>query len=159
MLGQAVGRVGCFLNGDAWGIQTNLPWGVRFPKFGTYIPSFKPDFLVPSYAWNWAKTQGLVSNSDMFTPPLHPTQLYESLGDILLLVFILLIIRRIGFRHSGKLVALVHVGGYCLLRFLLEFLHGDRGTVIWNGMTALQLILVLVSILSIPLAVISYLKR
>lgn len=28
ILGQAVGRVGCFLNGDSWGILTNLPWGV-----------------------------------------------------------------------------------------------------------------------------------
>lgn len=158
LLGQAIGRVGCFLNGDAWGIRTNLPWGVRFPKFGTYIPGFKPDHLVPSYAWTWAKIHGFVSNSSMFTPPLHPTQLYESLGDILLLVFILFIIRRIGFKYSGKLIALIHIGGYCLLRFLLEFLRGDRGAVIWNDMTALQITLIVIFIVSFPIAVISYIR-
>jgi len=30
ILGQAIGRVGNFLNGDAYGWPTNLPWGVKF---------------------------------------------------------------------------------------------------------------------------------
>lgn len=31
-LGQAVGRVGCFLVGDDYGRTTDLPWGVAFPE-------------------------------------------------------------------------------------------------------------------------------
>jgi phosphatidylglycerol:prolipoprotein diacylglycerol transferase len=31
-LGQAVGRIGCFLVGDDYGRPTNLPWGVAFPE-------------------------------------------------------------------------------------------------------------------------------
>lgn len=31
-LGQAVGRVGCFLVGDDYGRATDLPWGVSFPR-------------------------------------------------------------------------------------------------------------------------------
>ncbi len=32
LLGQACGRVGCFLVGDDYGRPTDLPWGVAFPK-------------------------------------------------------------------------------------------------------------------------------
>jgi phosphatidylglycerol:prolipoprotein diacylglycerol transferase len=31
-LGQAVGRIGCFLVGDDYGRPTSLPWGVSFPE-------------------------------------------------------------------------------------------------------------------------------
>ena len=48
-LGYAIGRLGCFLVGDDYGIPTNLPWGVSFPEG---IP--------PT------------------TETVHPTQLYES---------------------------------------------------------------------------------
>jgi phosphatidylglycerol---prolipoprotein diacylglyceryl transferase len=30
-LGQAIGRIGCFLVGDDYGVPTALPWGVAFP--------------------------------------------------------------------------------------------------------------------------------
>jgi len=46
--GQALGRVGCFLVGDDYGRETDVPWGVAFPKGA-------PPTLVP----------------------VHPTQLYE----------------------------------------------------------------------------------
>ncbi len=48
-LGQAIGRIGCFLVGDDYGRPTALPWGVAFP-------------------------QGLPPT----TVPVHPTQLYEA---------------------------------------------------------------------------------
>ena len=48
-LGQAVGRIGCFLVGDDYGRPTSLPWGIAFP-------------------------QGLPPT----TVRVHPTQLYES---------------------------------------------------------------------------------
>ena len=31
-LGQALGRVGCFLVGDDYGVPTDLPWGMAFPR-------------------------------------------------------------------------------------------------------------------------------
>jgi phosphatidylglycerol:prolipoprotein diacylglycerol transferase len=47
-IGQAIGRIGCFLVGDDYGRATDLPWGVAFP-------------------------QGLPP----VDYPVHPTQLYE----------------------------------------------------------------------------------
>ena len=49
-VGQALGRVGCFLVGDDYGMPTDLPWGLAFPNGA-------PPTLVA----------------------VHPTQLYEVL--------------------------------------------------------------------------------
>lgn len=68
-LGYALGRVGCFLVQDDYGVPTNLPWGLKFPH-GT----------PPSTAQNLAAMFGVE------IPPgaapgevlaVHPTQLYE----------------------------------------------------------------------------------
>ena len=48
-IGQAIGRIGCFLVGDDYGRPSHLPWAVAFP-------------------------QGLPPT----TVPVHPTQLYEA---------------------------------------------------------------------------------
>src|SRR5688500_4711119 len=54
-LGYAIGRVGCFLVGDDYGRPTDLPWAVAFPRG-----------LPPTDV------------------PVHPTQLYESAGLIVI---------------------------------------------------------------------------
>ena len=48
-VGQALGRVGCFLVGDDYGRETDLPWGIAFPD-----------------------------GIDPIDVPVHPTQLYET---------------------------------------------------------------------------------
>ena len=48
VLGHGIGRIGCFLVGDAYGVPTNLPWAIAFPN-------------------------GLPPTNT----PVHPTQLYE----------------------------------------------------------------------------------
>ena len=32
LLGHGIGRIGCFLVGDDYGLPTNLPWAVSFPN-------------------------------------------------------------------------------------------------------------------------------
>jgi phosphatidylglycerol:prolipoprotein diacylglycerol transferase len=149
LVGQAIGRVGCFLNGDAWGIPTTLPWGVSEPKFGTLVPGFVRDHLVPSPAWVWSVNHGYITPSAVATVPLHPTQLYESLGDVLLAWLVIRLLRSLR-EHDGPWpkVFLLHLGGYSLLRFGLEFLHGDRNVTVWAGMTALQVGLLVFAALS-----------
>ena len=149
LVGQAVGRVGCFLNGDAWGIPTGLPWGVSQPRFGVLVPGFTLDPRVPSAAWEWCVAQGFSAPSAPTTVPLHPTQLYEALGDLILAAMVLLLGRAMVERHlRPDKVIWLHLGGYALLRFGLEFLHGDRDALVWAGMTALQLGLLAFAVLS-----------
>ena len=38
-LGQALGRLGCLVTGDALGSQTSLPWGVRYLNPGSMAPA------------------------------------------------------------------------------------------------------------------------
>jgi phosphatidylglycerol---prolipoprotein diacylglyceryl transferase len=149
LVGQAIGRVGCFLNGDAWGIPTSLLWGVSEPKFGTLVPGFLRDHLVPSPAWVWSVEHGYTSPAAQATVPLHPTQLYECLGDLLLLWLVIRLVRSLR-EHDGTWARVfwLHLGGYSFLRFALEFLRGDRDVTVWAGMTALQLGLLAFAVLS-----------
>ncbi len=38
ILGQAIGRIGCLLNGCCYGLPTSLPWGVIYTNPGSYCP-------------------------------------------------------------------------------------------------------------------------
>jgi phosphatidylglycerol:prolipoprotein diacylglycerol transferase len=67
-LGQAVGRIGCFLVGDDYGRPTTAPWGIAFPE-------------------------GLPPTTDR----VHPTQLYEAFA-LFALTGVLLWLRRRGTR-------------------------------------------------------------
>jgi phosphatidylglycerol:prolipoprotein diacylglycerol transferase len=58
-IGQAIGRIGCFLVGDDYGRPTDLPWGVAFPRG-----------LPPT------------------TLRVHPTQLYECAALIVVFVLL-----------------------------------------------------------------------
>src|SRR4051812_27405619 len=69
-LGYAVGRVGCFLVQDDYGMPTTLPWGMRFPKG-----------LPPTTAGNLQRMFGahVAPNTPPWEVlPVHPTQLYET---------------------------------------------------------------------------------
>ena len=68
MLGYAVGRVGCFLNGCCYGAPTKMPWGIRFHDDG------------------------------VLTPPSHPTQLYSVALGLLSFAFLLHLQKRQTFR-------------------------------------------------------------
>lgn len=58
ILGQAIGRLGCFLNGDSYGKITNLPWAVQFPgllgaRHPTQLYEAGLNFLVFLIIWRW----------------------------------------------------------------------------------------------------------
>ena len=68
-LGYAIGRLGCFLVGDDYGIPSKLPWAMSFPNG---IPPTTKNIFSDLYPW--IDTSG-------FAPGLitvHPTQLYEA---------------------------------------------------------------------------------
>lgn len=129
ILGQGLGRVGCFMNGDGHGTATELPWAVQFPRYGTEVPSFEllENNRYQSDAWKYSVREGLVEGTEMKSAPVHPSQLYEFLADLALFAILLWLLKRVEVKDwSYKLVPLVYVGGYAIIRFLVEFTRADR---------------------------------
>lgn len=108
-LGYALGRVGCFLVNDDYGLPTSLPWGMKFPMG-----------LPPSTAGELAQMGATfpAGTDPMMVLAVHPTQLYET---AIMLVALAFIWKRRDHNHGlGWLfgVYLVWAGAE---RFLVEF--------------------------------------
>ncbi len=111
-LAQAFGRVGCFLNGCCYGERCGLPWAVRFPKGS------------PVYVEHINRYAELSVQTDAWSYPVHPTQLYSVLG--LLLIFAALwLVRRKCYAFAGITLAL-YLALYGVMRFIVEFYRGDN---------------------------------
>ncbi|GAB5410618.1 MAG: prolipoprotein diacylglyceryl transferase [Balneolaceae bacterium] len=160
LLGQAVGRIGCFLNGDAHGTATSSILGVHFPRYGTTVPAFEKDYGISSSAWQWSYQNGLVDQASTLSAALHPTQLYEMFGDFVLMGIILWVFHKIwNSDKKSPLIFFIHTGGYALLRFALEFIRGDREFIAFANMTNLQVALLGYGLFTIFYAARYYTKR
>ena len=110
LIGQAVGRWGNFFNHEAFGSNTDLPWGMTSPRI-RYALELSADRLYD--------TSGIIVDTSM---PVHPCFLYESLWCII--GFVLL---HFYFKHrkfDGELF-FMYVGWYGLGRFFIEGLRTD----------------------------------
>ncbi|MBM3860462.1 MAG: prolipoprotein diacylglyceryl transferase [Verrucomicrobia bacterium] len=92
-LGHAFGRLGCFFNGCCYGAASTMPWTVKFS-----------------------------GNHAMHSQSVHPTQLYEAVGNLVLFGLLSAFSRRK--RFDGQ-VWWWYVLAYGAMRFAIEFLRGD----------------------------------
>ncbi len=117
-LGQAIGRMGCLSAGCCYGKATHVAWGITFTD---------------QYA-----------NDNIGVPlniPLHPTQIYESLGALCLFCFLMW---RLSRKHMPGQIILEYLGLYAVLRFAIEFFRGDdRGYILHGLLSTSQLIAIL----------------
>lgn len=162
LLAQMVGRVGCFMNGDAHGVATNTAFGVQFPKYGYTIPSFEKDTSRKglSPAWEYSLKNGLVSDNDKQSAALHPAQLYEAFADLLLCLILYQVLLMVFKKQLDfKLVPFGYVFGYSLIRFLLEFIKADAVKEPEALLTEMQWALLMISIVGIGMIVFTLLKQ
>ena len=157
LFAQGIGRIGCFLNGDAFGINTGVPWSVRFPKYGTMIPGFEKIKGITGYAWSWSYNNGLISSDSELSAYLHPTQLYEAFGDFLLVLIILLLMKLND--KSYRIILFVYISFYSILRFFIEYFRADRVNISAFGMSHLQYFLAACAMISISFIVHILLRR
>src|SRR5215468_747270 len=115
-LGQAIGRIGCFMAGDDFGRPTQVPWAVTFTD--------------PAAATIGGAPLGV---------PLHPVQLYESAVCLVLFGFLVWFGRR---PHRDGDVIATYTLLYAIARFGLEFFRGDadRGFVFGGLLSTSQFI-------------------
>lgn len=93
ILAQAIGRVGCTINGCCYGKATSLPWGFVYTHPQSYAP---------------------------LGVAVHPTQVYEILFLVALFVFIFKFRKR--FKPDGSLF-LVYLGFYSVWRIGIDFIR------------------------------------
>ncbi|MBX7256444.1 MAG: prolipoprotein diacylglyceryl transferase [Candidatus Hydrogenedentes bacterium] len=121
-LGHAIGRVGCFLNGCCYGQRTDLPWGVQFPR----IPFDLSKAGVtgsPAYM-DHCQRYALSYDTDLWSLPVHPTQLY-SVAALCLLCVTLLLLRKCCWRFPGFIICWYFIL-YSAGRFVIEMFRGDH---------------------------------
>ena len=96
-LGQVFGRFGNFMNGDAHGVPTDLPWGIVFPK-------------------------GSIAGDEFPGQPLHPVMLYELVMNLVLFLLLWKLRKR---DHKSGFIFALYLLGYGVIRFFVTFFRAD----------------------------------
>jgi phosphatidylglycerol:prolipoprotein diacylglycerol transferase len=109
--GHALGRIGCFLNGCCYGKPSTLPFAYLYSS-GTAPATKYPGIHI------------------------HPVQLYESAGNIIIFVVLFYLL---GKMKKGMVLSLYLIM-YGTLRFLDEFLRGDHSDFLFGVFTPAQII-------------------
>ena len=102
ILGQACGRIGNLMNGDAHGTRTDLPWGLMFPD-------------------NTPAAQDMITRFGT-NCPVHPTMIYEFIWN--LTGFFILYKLRLKKWASGVIICSYFIY-YSIGRFFIEMFRGD----------------------------------
>jgi|SRR5690625_2068117 len=126
MFAYAVGRMGCFLVGDDYGLPTDAWYGIAFPQGAP-----------PSTAGYLRSVGGEIPASipDAAIVTVHPTQLYEIIAALILFVVLWQIAKRK--LRPGQLFGL-YLGLYGVERFLIEFVRAKSDRVLF-GLTTSQI--------------------
>jgi phosphatidylglycerol:prolipoprotein diacylglycerol transferase len=128
ILAQAIGRVGCTINGCCYGLPTTLPWGVVYTDPRSY-----------GYAASLSLPQGM---------GLHPTQVYEIV--FLLIIFGVLFPLRKRFQPEGSFF-LIYLSLYSAWRLGIDFLRAGNSFLF--GLHQAQVISIIVLLIAVPMLI------
>lgn len=139
LLAQAIGRWGNFVNIEAYGGNTTLPWGMTSPKITAELTA-RLDHLTQI---------GMTIDPSL---PVHPTFLYESVWNLIGFVIIvwLVVPRR---RFDGQ-IFLSYSAWYGFGRFFIEGLRTDSlmiGNIRTSQLVAAVCVVVSVAIMAVVL--------
>jgi phosphatidylglycerol:prolipoprotein diacylglycerol transferase len=118
LIGHFFGRVGCFLHGCCYGVETAaFPFAVTYPQSSLSAPS------------------GI---------PLVPVPLIEAAFLLVMFVFVTYLYLR---TDKKGLCAVVYFASYAAARFVLEFFRGDDYRGVYLGFSTSQAISVLILVM------------
>ena len=110
ILGQIIGRWGNFTNREAFGQYSDGLFSMRLPITA-----------VRSHEITVEMADHVVDGINYIQ--VHPTFLYESLGNLIILILMLLYRKKKKFQGE---MCLIYLGGYGILRFFVEGLRTDQ---------------------------------
>lgn len=120
-MGEAIGRIGCLLNGCCYGKATTLPWGIILPQ-----------------------------NDTLELVPLHPTQLYSSLSNLIIFYILTYLWKK---RKFDGQIFLLYLILYAITRFIIEIYRGDN-PYIFLHLTLSQILSILIGLGAISIMII-----
>jgi phosphatidylglycerol:prolipoprotein diacylglycerol transferase len=116
-VGQAVGRIGDFINGEHWAKASNLPWAFCYTN---------PNTLNGDPNTNTAAICGSISRQPLNPPAVHPVAgLYEPLALLLIFAVCWWLFRRL---NVAGYIFWIYVAAYAVLRFGLSYLRTNEAT-------------------------------
>ena len=124
LLGHGIGRIGCFLVGDDYGIPSKLPWSVSFPNGlpTTTINTFMTDFSFLNYSREDLIPYLIKGQNSVIS--VHPTQIYEMILYFIGFIFIKKFYSYLSFRKGSIFSVYLIIGGFS--RFIVEFLRTNE---------------------------------
>lgn len=129
LIGQVIGRYGNFTNREAFGQYTDNLFAMRIPIRAVYLYNE----ITESHMAHVTGAQNYIQ--------VHPTFLYESLWNLVLLILILLYYKRR--QYDGQII-LFTFGGYAAGRMWIEGLRTDQLKLHYSGLPVSQMLAILV---------------
>lgn len=127
LIGQIAGRWGNFVNVEAFGSVTDVPWRMAGPNVANYLLN---NSLVDAETYEQIVSSGALG--------VHPTFFYESMWNLIGLLLIALVIAR--YRKFDGQMFLSYVAWYGIGRFWIEGLRTDSLYVLGTGLRVSQLL-------------------
>ncbi len=144
LIGQGIGRWGNFTNQEAFGTNTNLPWGMWSEKVSQSIQRSLPELVVE---------RGIIIDP---MKPVHPTFLYESLWCLAGAGILYLILRK--YRKFSGQIFICYGIWYGLERFFVEGLRTDSLYIPGTGIRQSQLLSLVLALACIVLLIVKLRK-
>jgi prolipoprotein diacylglyceryltransferase len=126
-------RVGCFIAGCCFGSPTTLPWSISYSH--------------SHHAFQHHVSLNLVSPTELSSLPIHPVQLYEAFGCMLIVFFLIKIRQKKYILAPGSLL-MVSALLYGLLRFMDEFFRA--GQPVSGPLNKIQFITIALMLILLP---------
>lgn len=143
LIGQGIGRWGNFTNQEAFGVNTELPWGMWSEKVSNYINL------------NYATLSA--NGIDMeASKPVHPTFLYESVWCLLGFLILYIVCKR--FRKFDGQLILGYGVIYGLERAVVEGLRTDSLYIANTNIRVSQVLSLLIAVLCLTITIVKFVQ-
>lgn len=132
LLGQALGRIGNFMNGEVHGVPTFTPWNIIFtvkPSFSTWYEKYLTLSLEAQAQFKELVPWGLVfpntspAGYEFPLLSLHPAMLYESLLNFIGFFILIYLLRKK--TYAVGVISCIYIIIYSINRIIISFFRAE----------------------------------